>query len=140
MRQLFPISYKFVRVVEELLDHAADRAAETLAFEKFVGVTGRGGFGRQTISAAVTLQEPGGGLPAFAAGNFAYWIKPRLQTRQADSLGEVRIAAHGVVDAAARHADELCGLGYRAAEAQQVAEFVTPGFVEHEGPAAARGG
>jgi hypothetical protein len=55
-------------------------------------------------------------------------------------LGEAGVAAGSIEDGAARDADQDCGLGDRAAEAQQVAKLMAPGFVEQRGPAGACGG
>jgi len=131
---LFPIACNFVRIGQELFEDAADFAVEAFAFEQLVGLAGGGGLGREAIFGAIALQEPGGGLPAFAVGDFVDGVEPRLDAGGSDLLGKIRISASGVEHAATGNAYEPGGFGHTAAKPQQVAILMAPRLVEDNRP------
>jgi hypothetical protein len=95
---------------------------------------------RQAPMAAVSLQKPGGGAPAFALMNVLNRCESGFQSTNADGFGKARVALSGVKDGAARDSDHACGLGNVASQAQKRAEFVTFGRAECDRAAAANDG
>jgi hypothetical protein len=93
---------------------------------------GRLAFSGEAEFAAAALEEPGGGAPAFAVGDYVHGFYSRLQAGEADALGKRWVAADSVIDGAAGDADGGGGLGNRAAEPQNGAKLVFFGIVEND--------